>query len=317
MIKLKRQGIILKPEGEIGAIFNPGATEYNGDVYLLPRVVKKGYTLKTNGYENYISEIWLARSKDGKNFTLSDEPFIKPDKPHDKLGCEDARITRLGNECLITYTALSQSTFTKKRIGRIGLASTEDFSEVEKHGIIGPDVNNKDAVIFPEKINGKIGVLHRIDPDIQIIYFDDIEQLKENHNAEFWKEYLGELDKHTVLKRKYKWESMKIGAGSPPIKTDEGWLLITHDVDENKIYRAGAVLLDLDDPQKVIARLPYPILEPEMNYEIIGDIDNVVFPCGTVVKGDELFVYYGAADSKCCLATCNLDDLADSLLREK
>ena len=133
----------------------------------------------------------------------------------------------------------------------------------------------------------------------------------------YWKKYLKKLDDHVVLSRKYKWESKKIGAGPPPIRTREGWLLITHGVDENRVYRIGASLLDLDNPQEVIARSSNPILEPEMNYEIIGDVDNVVFPTGAVEKKGKLSVFYGAGDTRCCLATCNLDKLTDSLLKEK
>lgn len=315
--KLKRNGVMLEPEGEIGAIFNCGATEYEGEVYLLPRAVMKGYTKKEtgHGYDNYVSEIWLAKSRGGKNFTLSDEPFIKSNKPYNH-GCEDARVTKLNGEYFITYTVLAEPAFSGKG-GRIGLASTKDFSSFEKHGIIGPDVSGKNAVIFPDKVNGKIGVLHRTDPitsPIRILYFDNIEQLKENHDERVWKKYLGELDKHVVLSREYEWESKKIGAGPPPIKTDEGWILIYHGVDKNKIYRVGAALLDLDNPQKVIARSSNPILEPEMDYEKKGDVSNVVFPGGAVLKKDELFIYYGAADTRCCLATCELNELIDSLL---
>ncbi|MCD6092884.1 MAG: glycosidase [Candidatus Aenigmarchaeota archaeon] len=303
----------MKPEREIGAIFNCGAAEYKGGTKLLPRVIKKGYAPKKNGYgyENYISEIWLAEG-DGKEFTLSNGPFIKPDKPYDRYGCEDARVTELGGEYLITYTALSSPAFSGKG-NRIGLASTKDFSTLEKHGIIGPHVNDKDAVIFPEEINGNIGLLHRIDPNIQIMYFDDIEQLKQNHDKNFLKKYNEELNKHIVLDRKYEWESKKIGAGAPPIKTKEGWLLIYHGVDKNKIYRAGAALLDLDDPQQVIARSSEPILEPEMDYEKNGDIPNVIFPEGAIVKNGVLNIYYGAADRYCCLATCKLNNLIDFL----
>ena len=133
------------------------------------------------------------------------------------------------------------------------------------------------------------------------------------------------------MKSEREWEGIKIGAGPPPIKTEEGWLSIYHGSSwlpnskyknykgetYNRIYKVGAALLDLKDPSKVIARTKEPILEPEEDYEIFGDVPNVVFPEGAVVKGDELFVYYGAADKTCCLATCKLDELVDFLLRGK
>lgn len=313
-MNVQRQGILLKPEEEIGAIFNPGAIIYEEAIYLFPRVILKGYKKKKSGagYENYISEIWIARSTDGKNFKLLG-PLIKPDRDYDRFGCEDARITKLGNEYFITYTALSSPAFSGKGY-RIGLASTKNFKKVVKHTIIGPDLNDKNAVLFPEKINGKVALLHRIKFNIYIVYFDDIQQLKQNHSEEFWNNYLQELESHLVLKKEYPWESKKIGSGPPPIKTKAGWLLIYHGVDKNRVYRVGMALLDLENPKKVIAKSPLPILEPETEYEKIGDIPNVVFPTGAIVKNKKLFLYYGAADKRCCSACYNFDELLDYLL---
>lgn len=314
-MELKRKGIVLKPKGEIGAVFNCGAVEYKGKVYLLPRVIKKGYKKKKGGgFKNYVSEIWLAESSDGKKFKLSDGPIIKPDQDYDFYGCEDPRVTKLDDEYLITYTALLGPAFSGGN--RVGLASTKDFSKFEKHGIIGPDVNNKDVVIFPEKIKEKIAVLHRIDPDIQIQYFDNIGFLKKNYYKGSWEDYMKNIYQHVVIKSKYNWESKKVGAGPPPIKTEKGWLLIYHGVNETG-YRVGAALLDLNNPQKVIARSPKPILEPKKMYERKGDIANVVFPEGAFIKNGDLFIYYGAADKRCALATCRLDELVGFLLKYK
>lgn len=302
-MKIKRceDNPILTPGGEIGAVFNPGVA-YDGKIHLLPRVVPKG-----NGYISYIGH---TTSEDGLHFPGLIEPFIIPDSPLDYKGCEDARVIKLNGEYLITYTGLSE------KGARPILASTKDFSSVEKYGIIGPDRNNKDCVIFPELINGKIAVLLRIYPDIQIAYFDDIKQLKQQDDK-FWKNYLKEIDQHILLSKKYSWEEDKIGAGPPPIKTKEGWLLVYHGMNKNKIYRAGAVLLDLKDPSKIIARTKQPILEPKKNYELFGDVSNVVFPEGMVVIDKKLYIYYGAADKTICLATCNLNDLVDLLLEDK
>ena len=117
------------------------------------------------------------------------------------------------------------------------------------------------------------------------------------------------LEKYSILKRRYRWEAMKVGAGPPPIKTTDGWLMIYHAVDERNVYRTGAALLDLKNPAKVTHRAPFPILEPKKKYEKEGDVPNVVFPTGAVVKDEELFVYYGAADKVCCLATCKVERL--------
>lgn len=318
-MKLKRQGIVLEPKEEIGAIFNCAAVEYNGGIYLLPRVVKKGYRKKKgkHGYENYISEVWLAKSKDSKNFSLSNKPFIKPDKSYEKYGCEDPRVTKLDNEYFITYTALSEPAFSRKG-DRIGLASTKDFSKFEKRGIIGPNFPSKAGAFFPEKIDGKTVLLFKNLKNgierIQIAYFDG--NIFDSLNwKKYWEYY--ESDKHIVIsKRENNWENRGVETGAPPIKTEHGWLLIYSGISKEPKWSIGVALLDLNNPQKVIARSPNPILEPEINYEKIGDVNNVVFPCGAVVRGDELFVYYGAADKRCCLATCNLNELVNFLIKQ-
>jgi len=313
-MELERHGIVLEPEDDIGAMFNPGAVICDGDIYLFPRVIRKGYKKKKSGkgYKNYVSEIWIAKSSNGINFKLL-RPLIKPDTSYDRYGCEDARVTKLENLYFITYTALSFPAFSGRGY-RVGLALTENFREISKYPI-GPDVNDKNAAIFPEKINEKIALLHRIKFNIYVAYFDNLEQLKKNHSEKFWKKYLEELERYLVLKREFEWESRKIGSGPPPIKTKEGWLLIYHGVDKDGIYRVGASLLELEDPRKVLARLPVPILEPEKDYEKNGDVPNVVFPTGAVVKNGKLFIYYGAADKRCCLACCKFDELLDYLLK--
>ena len=113
------------------------------------------------------------------------------------------------------------------------------------------------------------------------------------------------------------WEAWKIGAGPPPIRTDAGWLLIYHGVDPDLVYRAGAALLNLEQPWKVIARTPQPILEPEEEYEREGDVPNVVFPEGAVIIGDELVIFYGAADKVCCVASVRLDELINHLMTQR
>jgi predicted GH43/DUF377 family glycosyl hydrolase len=287
---------ILKPDTgrkwESGAVFNCGATLSEDDrVYLLYRAVSAGYTRKLDGggYDNYVSSLGCAVSQDGINFVRFEQPVIQPTDEWERYGCEDPRITMLEMEgrplYLITYTALSAPAFSGRG----------------------------DRVAFPELIQGKIAMLHRVAPNIQIVYFDDLEQLT-NPGKSFWREYTAVLEEFTIMKPKYQWESSKIGAGPPPVKTKEGWLLIYHGVDENHIYRTGIALLDLEDPSKVIARSPYPILEPEAEYERVGDVPNVVFPEGAVIRDGMLYVYYGGADKCCCLATADSDDFLDHLL---
>ncbi|RQW06535.1 MAG: glycosidase, partial [Calditrichaeota bacterium] len=133
----------------------------------------------------------------------------------------------------------------------------------------------------------------------------------------YWPDHLSNIGEHTLMGREKSWEVMKIGAGPPPVRTDAGWLLIYHGVDERKVYRAGAALLKENDPTQVIARLPYPILEPETDYEKYGDVNMVVFPEGLVLFDDDLQVYYGAADKVIALACCSLSKLIDELWRHR
>ena len=307
----------LDKKWESGAVFNCGAAlGEDGRVYLLYRAIPLGYTRKANGtgYDDYISSIGCAVSENGIAFARFEQPTIEPTEDYDRFGCEDPRVTRLKINgrilYLITYTALFGSAYSGS--DRVALASTEDFHTFHKHGVVIPGLNDKDAVIFPELVSGRMAMLHRVLPDIQIVYFDDAEQLV-NPREDFWSEYRASLEEFTVMRPEYEWEAEKIGSGAPPIKTEKGWLLIYHGKDDKAVYRAGMALLDLEEPSVVIARSPYPILEPEEEYERVGDTARVVFPEGAVVIGDTLYVYYGAADKRCCLATARLDDVLDFL----
>lgn len=289
-----------------GAVFNPGAWHDGDRLHLLFRAVPAGYRRihlddaapgePEVGYDDYISYIGYAHSDDGEHFTWHEQPFLAPDAPFDRCGAEDPRITCLGGTCYITYTALSEPAFGAADGVRIGLASTTDFTSVTKHGVIGPAKRDKDAVLFPRRIDGRIAMLHRIVPDVQLVYFDDEAQLCDPP-AGFWERHLADLDAHIVLRPiPDTWESKKVGAGPPPIETDEGWLLIYHGVDDDHVYRMGLALLDLDDPRRVIARTEDPLLEPVEPYEREGDVPNVVFPEGAAVVDGTLHLYYGAAD---------------------
>jgi len=238
------------------------------------------------------------------------------DTPFDRFGCEDARITRWGDRFLITYTGLKSPPFTWKGYRPL-VAATKDFTSLEKYGPIGPDVENKDVVIFPQRIGGRIAVLMRISPNVQIAYLDSLDELRSNKSPQFWTSYLAELDRWIVLEREFQWEAMKVGAGPPPIRVPGGWLLIYHGVDRRNIYRTGAAILDSDNPQRVLARSSVPILQPETDIELRGDIPNVVFPTGAIVRDGRLYLYYGAADTRCCLATCDLDELVSFVSRPR
>ncbi len=292
--------------------FNPAALYEDGKVHLLYRA---------QGYD-YISVIGYASSTDG--YTVDNrhvEPAYIPSEDFEYRGpvkpthishmyvsgggyggAEDPRLTRIDDRVYMTYVA-----FDGYNPPRVALTSIllDDFLNHrwlwERPVIISPPgVVDKNAVIFPEKINGKYVIMHRIYPDILIDFVDTL-----NFDGTWWLK--GE---HKISPRPNMWDSRKIGAGAPPIKTKDGWLLIYQSVgnqDPGK-YKIGAMLLDLKDPTKVLHRANAPILEPDEQYENNGFKAGVAYPCGAVVIGETLFVYYGAADSYVCLATANLND---------
>jgi predicted GH43/DUF377 family glycosyl hydrolase len=302
LLKLSRyekNPIIASRQGqdwEAGGTFNPGAAIDGGKIHLLYRAVdtnrisRLGYACTVNGTE--------------MDYRCSD-PVLMPSAEWEEFGCEDPRIVKFEGTYYVTYTAYSW------RGPRIALASTDDFKSYEKYGLIGPDRNDKDCVIFPERIAGKIAMIHRLKSRVQIAYFDDLESLVDSKN--FWNGYVKHLDDHEVFHSIFSWERRKVGVGPPPIKTDLGWLVIYHGVSIESIYRAGAILLDLDNPSKVLARTKEPILEPEMEFEKYGVVPNVVFPDGAIAKDGELLVYYGGADKVCCVASAPLDEFLDEL----
>lgn len=253
-----------------------------------------------------------ASSKDG--LTIDErlaEPVYVPRMPFEIKdsdgwsGCEDPRLVLFEDKLYVFYTA-----FDGVNPPSVALSSIEvdDFLNHkwnwELPRIISPLTEfNKNACIFPERVDGKIIALHRMNNSIDFQRIDDL------------KFESGELGNETnwIIPRKGMWDSKKIGITGPPIKIDEGWLLIYHGVSRHSRYRLGAILLDKDNPEKIISRLDAPILEPIMDYEINGQVPNVVFSCGVVLKDDTLYVYYGGGDTVLGVATCKLADLLKKL----
>lgn len=304
MIKAIRHGVIMKPlEDQLGkfARFNPGVTVKGDEVYLLYRATDCGF----EDQKNYISSIGFARlDLKGNVLFDSNKKVIYPTLPEEVKGCEDPRIVEFEGSYYIFYTAYDGET------ARVAVAKTNDFINYEKLGVIRHFTWDKDAYILPERVNGKIVYIHRIEPDIQVDYFDSIETLL---HEESWENYQGSVKESTIMKSKYDWEAIKIGGSAPPIKTEDGWLMVYHGVDNAHTYRAGVVLLDKNNPSKVIARLPYPILEPVEDYELYGDVDNVVFPEGAYIYEGQLYIYYGCADKYIALATVDVPELLEEL----
>jgi beta-1,2-mannobiose phosphorylase / 1,2-beta-oligomannan phosphorylase len=278
------------------AVFNCAATRSNGTVHLLYRAIG----------EDGVSRFGHATSKNGLDIVQRDsEPnYQSMGDELERLGVEDPRITLIDDTYFITYTGVSLYPCCQTRPSyqkavpwrcRVGLLATKDFQEYQKLGCILPDMDNKDVVLFPEKINGKYVILHRTFPNMWIAYSEDMLH---------WHD-------HRLLMRVQprSWDCDRIGAGAPPIKTEYGWLNFYHGVDHQRHYRLGILLLDLDDPSKVIGRSADPILSPEMDYEKVGLVPNVVFTCGVVELGGTYYVYYGGADKVIGVATMESSDL--------
>jgi Domain of unknown function (DUF377). len=295
LIKLKRLSDkpILEPikehEWERKAVFNCAAIYDNGLFHLIYRATDLGPHKK---YGKYISRLGYAVSKDGINFMRLDKPVLSNDVEQELRGCEDPRIVKIDDTYYMLYTGFGGRTDDDYRIC---LATSKNLISWERKGIV-LDEPNKDATLLPQRINGNYVMFHRRYPDIWIAYSRDLKT--------WW------YDNEAIIKPiKGTWESSRVGVAGPPIKTKDGWFLIYHAADENNVYRLGAALLDLNDPLIVLARQKEPILEPELEWEKNGFISNVVFSCGNAVRGDDIFVYYGGADTVIGVAYLNMNDI--------
>ncbi|MBE3116694.1 glycoside hydrolase family 130 protein [Candidatus Bathyarchaeota archaeon] len=250
------------------------------------------------------SILGLARSSDGFHFEVASKPFMIPSDEYDEYGVEDPRITRIGETYLITYNAYS------RHGARVGLARTKNFSQVERVAYITqPDMRN--VVIFPEKI-GKYYV--RLDrPHTELTPWS------------IWISYSEDLiswgqSKIVLRPQTYHWDSMKVGPGAPPVKTEKGWLSIFHGVFETMagaVYRLGVALHDLNDPAKIIGVGDRWILEPEDPWERGGYVPNVVFCCAAIPEEDgTLKIYWGGADTVMCVGTASIHELVEFCLQE-
>ncbi len=340
MLKIKKHGVILRPTRlafESKCVFNPGIYQDGETVHVVYRAMDTDY-MSTFGYAKLDGPTKVIERKR--------EPIYTPKYKYEKRGVEDPCIVKIDNTFYMTYVAhdgknaviaymYGDDLLNLKRGGIIsakisyskasklfGFSQLKDdyylFSSFyEKYGGKNILVWEKDGVLFPEKINGKFGLLHRILPDIQLASFKDFSNLKDNN---YWRDHIQHLADHVVLEGEYGFQARHIGAGAPPIKTKAGWLLINHSVEpknKGRIYYANAALLDLKNPLKVIARLPYPLMAPEEDYELEGHVNNVIFPTGTAQFKDRLYIYYGTSDSYVAVASINLESLIKELLKHK
>ena len=277
---------------QANAVLNPGVAELDGEIVLLLRIEDR----------RGISQIRVARSINGVDgWHIAEKPLLEPGlvgHPYEEWGCEDARVTQIEpHKWLISYTAYS-------RYGpAVALASTEDFHKVTRLGIVMPPTN-KDAAVFPHQFNGQWIMLHRpVTGGQEHIWYACGEQ-----NFTHWS-----LPGVLMPQRGGPWwDSLRIGVGAPPIRTDEGWLLIYHGVKEmgsHPIYRLGLALLDLNEPRRVLSRASDWVFAPETEYEQRGLVPGVVYTCGALSRGDEIWMYYGAADTVIGLAIAKTADL--------
>ncbi len=340
MLEVKKEGILLRKttlDFENEGVLNPAAIREGEEVHLFYRAVRKG---------NH-SSIGYCRLKGPLTVIERYEaPVLFPQHDYESHGVEDPRITKIDNLYYLTYTAYDG-------INALGaLATSKDLIHWEKKGLIVPQITyiefsqlveakgvinpkyllynehkrtlesqrkgvflwDKNLIFFPRRIQGKLCFLHRIKPDIQIIVLvNDLKEL----NPAFWQDYFRHFDECIVLSPKYDHEINYIGGGCPPIETVHGWLMIYHGVHDSikgYVYSACAALLDLENPQKELSRLPYPLFTPEKEWELKGEVNNVCFPTGAVVFGDTLHIYYGAADERIATASVSLSALLAELL---
>ena len=301
---------------ESKAVFNCTASYDGKNIHMLYRAIGE--------YDHYISRIGYASSTDGFNFSRRNNPAIFPTEEYEIYGMEDPRATQIGDKIFISYVVLSDYVKSYPKVFS-ALAVTKDYNEFNKLGIITKNFNyNKGITFFPGKFNLDYNlssnnnnntyylILHR--PDI--ITDLNLKTIGRDICLSITNSLSTLNNSIILLKPEQAWENLKIGTGPSPIKTRKGWLLIYHGVSIDRIYRVGAALLDLKDPRQVIARTKQPILQPEKDYEKIGDVNNVVFPTGAVVIDKKLLLYYGGADKVCCMASANLDELIEYIMKD-
>ncbi len=340
MIEVTKRGVLLKKTSlgfENEGVLNPAIYREGEYVHLFYRAVSKG---------NYSSIGYCRLNGPMIVEHRSQSPIIIPQFEYESQGVEDPRIVKIDDLFYLTYTAYDG-------VNALGaLATSSDLVHFEKKGIIVPQITydefsrlsgtknivdtkyprynqhlgiiekdgkkmllwDKNVVFFPRRINNKLCFLHRIKPDIQIVVvINSLEEL----NAEFWQNYFLHLDDNILLKPKFEHEASYIGTGCPPIETANGWLLIyhgVHDTVKGYVYSACAALLDLENPEKEIARLPFPLFKPDKIWELDGEVNNVCFPTGTALFGDTLYIYYGAADEQIACASVSLNALVNLLM---
>lgn len=273
---------------EKAAVFNAAMVYENGLFHMIYRATDIGGHDK---YGRYINTLGYAVSKDLLTWHRRSEPILSNDVPQELRGPEDPRIVKIENTYHMIYTGFGDR---MPEDYRICLATSNDLIHWERHGVM-LDEPNKNASLFPEKIDGRYYMFHRRHPDIWICFSDDLKR---------WKDY-----KKVLSPIPNSWNQARIGIAGPPVKINDGWFLIFHGVDENNHYRLGATLLDYKNPAKVLFRQVEPIIEPEFDWEINGYIPNVIFSCATVLHDNRIYCCYGGADTVIGMAYIDIKDI--------
>ena len=307
-MKLKRHTVnpVLLPDPasdwECYNVFNPSVIYHNGLFHMHYRA---------QGLD-WVSRIGYAVSADGLHWNRLRQPVLEPQDGFDSRGVEDARIVELDGVFYMTYTAYGREFDGPPEASFRGggllpmIARSHNLVTWERLGSIVSGENNKDHVFFPRKINDRYAAFHRRHPDVWFAASDDLITWHEEDMAPIF----GPRPDND-------WDSLKVGANGPPIYTEQGWLMLYHGVDEDKVYRLGVCLLDLENPSQVINRPTEPIFWPEELWELRGDVPNVVFSSANPVVEGTVYVYYGGGDHVVGLATCRLDDLLSFVLNGK
>jgi predicted GH43/DUF377 family glycosyl hydrolase len=339
MLTVKKEGVVLSKTAaklETNGVLNPAVIQEGAEIHMFYRAVGTG-NHSTIGHCRLTAPLLVAERQD--------IPVLFPEFEYESQGVEDPRIVKIDELYYLSYTAYDglnalgalavsrdlkhwekwgivtpQMTWAEfKRLASLDGALNEKYRRFNEHDKI-TDLNgkrvliwDKNLIFFPRRINGMLYFLHRIKPDIQVAFVEDLNYLTE----EYWRHYCTHFANSIALCPRYAHEVSYIGGGCPPLETYAGWLLIYHgvyDTVQGYVYTACAALLSLENPLHEIARLPYPLFSPEFEWELTGEVSNVCFPTGTAVFGDTLYIYYGAADAQIACASLSLSGLLSELL---
>ena len=301
-----------------GPIFNAGVIHHDGRYHLFARGVREGYR-RNDGpgprFLDYVSDVLVFTSVDGRTYAF--QQVLARGTPEDVYAFEDPRVQRVrggGTEHVVmTYTNLpSPESGEPWRVGvhRLGYADGRFFLNRTSGRVVGPDgVQDKDAVVF-NLADGRVALIHRIHPAIQLALFDSLDDLWHSDGA-YWEEHLADLDRHTIIRPSL--GALNVGAGAPPVAVGDELVLFFHEREATSRYTTRVALLD-GETGRVVAALPEPIMGPELPWERTGDVDEVVFVQGAVLNPDgTIYLTYGAADRCVGAATVAVSDVLDAL----